>query len=48
MEKKKYFEIPRAIIIEFGIEDIMTSSGDRGVGDAPFQEYDDWGNPIIH
>lgn len=29
MEEKKLFIIPEAIIVDFGIKDIITSSGDK-------------------
>lgn len=38
--KKKNFEQPEAIIIEFNNEDIIFTSG---TGEAPGQSYDDWG-----
>ena len=44
MEKKKNFECPKAVVIEFSNEDIMTTSG--GPGAPKGQNFDDWGNPI--
>ena len=38
-EKKKAFEYPEAIIIEFNDEDVIATSGP---GEGPGQPTDDW------
>ncbi len=40
MEKKKIFENPEAIVVNF-VDDVILTSGP---GDPEGQSYDDWGN----
>ena len=43
MEKKKAFEFPKAIIIEFNSEDIIVTSGQFGFGpgEEPGDQHND-------